>query len=137
MSFPREFRVFDRHRRARSHALSAPLAVSIHRRGAISMSAAAYDAIGKPGAVELLYDRAEQIVGLRPVAPEVGHAYPVRAQGGQPGGPFIVAGRAFTKHFGIDTSVARRLPAIVEDGVLCVDLKASGHNVAGTVVPTR
>lgn len=125
MSDSRGFQVFKRRRDTGSRGFSAPLAVSIHKRGYISMGATAYEAIGRPATVELLFDRAERIVGLRPIPPEVEHAYPVRAQGGKSGGPFIVAGRAFAKYFDIDTAIARRLPARVEDGVLCVDLKES------------
>ena len=41
----------------------------------------------------------------------------------------MVSGTAFTKYWNIDTEVSRRYPALMQDGVLCIDLKAEGTEV--------
>src|SRR6266508_5021599 len=97
--------------------------VTIQKRGTISLNAAAHAMLGSPEAVELLYDPHEKIIGLRPVAKESEHAYPLRAQAGKAVGPYLVSGTAFTKYYKIDTQVSRRWVGHVDNGVLCVDLK--------------
>lgn len=104
--------------------------VTIQRRGSMSFNAAAHAAMGSPEAIEFLYDADERIVGVRGVDPDVEHAYPIRPMG-TARNTFMVSGRAFTQHYGIDTEVARRYPAQMVDGVLCVDLKLPGTEVTG------
>lgn len=99
--------------------------VTIQRRGTISLNASAHDQLGAPDAVELLYDKEEQIVGFRAVPKEAEHAYGLRAAGKT----YIVSGTAFTKYYKIDTSVSKRWPAHMDGDVLCVDLKAEGTEV--------
>jgi hypothetical protein len=99
--------------------------VTIQKRGTISMNRAAYVALDSPDTVELLYDLADRVVGLRAVDHLVEHAYPVRSVGAD-GSSYLIAGTAFTKYYGIDTEVSRRWPAELQDGVLCVDLKEDG-----------
>lgn len=95
--------------------------VTIQKRGNISLNKAAQVALGEPAAVELLYDSAAKIVGMRGVDASVQHAYPLRPQ--KEGiGPYIVAGMAFTRYYDIDTTEARRWTAVVEDGILCINL---------------
>ncbi|WP_369197603.1 hypothetical protein [Streptomyces djakartensis] len=100
--------------------------VTIQKRGTLSLNAAAHALLGKPDAVELLYDRDEQIVGLRAVPKGSEHAYPLRSQGGKSVGPYIVSGTAFAKYYKIDTEVSRRWVASLVDDVLCIDLKQEG-----------
>ncbi len=101
-------------------------AVTIQKRGTMSVNRAAYVALGEPEAVELLYDATEQIVGFRSAKKDMEHAYPMRPQGAKTDGPYIVAGTAFTKYYGIDTTVSRRWHARMEDNILCIDLKEEG-----------
>lgn len=98
--------------------------------GNISLNRAAYEALGQPDAVELLYDRDARIIGLRPVPREVPHAFPLQSRGSVR----VVAGRAFAQHFRIDASVSTRRPAYVEDGVLCIDLRRPGQEVSRPAV---
>ncbi|MFJ4972448.1 hypothetical protein [Streptomyces sp. NPDC088755] len=100
--------------------------VTIQKRGTISLNAAAHALLGKPEAVELLYDREESVVGFRPVPRESEHAYPLRAQNNKSVGPYIVSGTAFVKYYNIDTTVSRRWVASLVGDVLCVDLKHGG-----------
>ena len=106
--------------------------VTIQKRGTISLTASAFVLLGKPEAVELLYDSDEQIVGIRPVDRNVEHAYPLRGMGSKKDDTtYMLSGMAFTKYYGIDTSVARRYAATLEDGILCIDLKTEGTVVIG------
>jgi hypothetical protein len=102
--------------------------VTIQRRGTLALNDAAFDALGQPEAVELLYDAGRRIVGLNPVEPTVEHAYPVRSAGANTY-TRVIAGTAFTTHFGIPTEVSRRWPARLDDGVLCIDLRTDGTEV--------
>jgi hypothetical protein len=110
------FEVFDK----RTVLAPAEPLVTIQKRGFISLNHAAFRALGEPKAVELLYDQAKKVVGLRTAGPGIPTAYPVRPN--TKGTSYIVSGMAFTKHYGIDTTVARRWPAQMKSSVLCVDI---------------
>src|SRR5215212_376396 len=84
-------------------------ALTIYPRGLFSVNRAACNALGDPEAVELLFDRTERLIGLRGVSARVPHAYPVRTQAAS--SSVLVSGRAFARHYGISTDVARRYPA--------------------------
>lgn len=120
-----KFEVFDPQKASR---VVEPF-VSLQRKGTFTLNRAAYDALEQPSHVELLFDREEQVIGFRPVEPSESTAYAVRST--DPTGSFAVAGLAFVKHFGIDTQVARRWPATVDDGVLCVKLGGPGEEIVG------
>lgn len=109
----------------------APLAkapsVTIQKRGLMSLNRAAYALLGEPKAVELLFDKDERIIGLRPIDDAAAHAYPLRPQSSKSdSGPLILAGTAFTQYYNIDTTVSRRWIPTLRDGVLCIDLKQEG-----------
>jgi hypothetical protein len=105
--------------------------VTIQRKGVIAFSKAAYEALAQPEAVELLYDPERQLVGFRSVKPQAEHAYPVRVNGKKTS--HMVSGTLFTRHYGIPTDVARRWPAYMEAGLLCIDLSQPGQEVGSGV----
>lgn len=102
-------------------------AVTFGKRGTLSINKAAHAAVGSPEAVELLFDRSAQIVGIRAADPKSPHAYRLRANAAN--GPFIATATAFCRHYGIKTGVARRWPATLDDGVLCLDLSTEGVEI--------
>jgi hypothetical protein len=106
-------------------------AVTIQRKGVMSFNQAAYDLIGAPKAVELLYDRTERIIGVRAVDPDTPHAYEPRGAVNKDNGPYLVSGTAFVNHYGIDTTTSRRYPVSLQGDVLCIDLKEGGTAVVG------
>lgn len=121
------FEVFDK----RNTSLRRAPSVSIQKRGVISINRAAYTLMDAPECVELLYDRVIAVVGIRGVGDDVPHGYAVRGAGRRAGtGPVMVAGSAFTAFYNIDTTVSRRYPARMDDGVLCIDLDA-GTEIIG------
>ncbi len=120
------FEVFDR----KAATASKNPMVSIQKQGSFSLNKAAYQLLGEPETVELLFDSEEQRIGFRPVSPNSPRAYPVRPQG-KSAATFMIAGQAFTKYYDIDTSVARRYSVEMQDGILVIDLKSESTVVTG------
>jgi hypothetical protein len=105
-------------------------ALTIQKRGALSLNTAAYEALGSPKYVELLYDRDERLIGVRKASAATPHAYSVRGVGNNEA-TRVVSGKAFLSYYGIPRDVARRWIAEVQDGMLVVDLKQPGIEVSG------
>lgn len=104
--------------------------VTVQKRGILSLNKAAHVAMGEPATVELLFDKAEQIIGMRGLSTEKAHAYPVRGVG-KDATTFIVAGTAFTKYYEINTDVSRRFAAEMVRDVLCINLRGDSTIVTG------
>ncbi|HLZ81585.1 MAG TPA: hypothetical protein VKP04_08135 [Ktedonobacteraceae bacterium] len=94
------------------------------------MNLKAYQLLQSPASVELNYDPDEKLVGIRAIKPTDERGYAVRKQGHNNTG-YEVAAQAFTKHWGIDTSIARRYKAYMEGAFLVVDLKQEGEDATG------
>lgn len=120
------FEVFKRQRAP----VSTEPAVTIQKRGTLSLNAAAYESLEAPEAVELLYDRSERLIGMRKANPSTDHAYAVRPLG-KGGRNWLISGRSFSAYYGIPTESARRWSARVDEGMLIVDLKQPGTQVTG------
>lgn len=122
------FEVFEK----RMAPLGKAPSVTIQKRGLFSLNRAAHALLGEPKTVELLYDRAERVVGLRPINEDAPHAYALRPQSSaRDTGPLLLAGTAFTTYYGIDTSVSRRWVPKMQDDILCIDLKEPGVEIIG------
>jgi len=139
-----EFEVFKRNR---SPAIKPP-AVTVMQRGQLSLNEAAFVDLGSPKAVELMYSRADRLIGIRAVDPAEPHAYIPRTAAKNKGhGPYIVSGAAFFSHFGISLDRTTRYKATMQDDILTVDLKTPGVPLTtgesrptdqdGTVPPDR
>jgi len=105
----------------RASPIPRDAALTIYPRGLVSVNRAGCKALGEPEAVELLFDRTEQLIGLRAASPTVPHAYPLRTQTAS--SSVLVSGRAFTRYFGIPTDVARRFRAMMVGDVLAAHVK--------------
>jgi len=118
------FDVFDR---SSAPSPSIPT-LTIQRRGMLSLNRGSYEALGKPAAVELLFNRERRAIAIRPADPSTPRAYAVRAQGAAGGGSntYLIPGAAFTAHYGIDTAVARRYGVERRGEMLFVDLEQEG-----------
>lgn len=95
--------------------------VTMQRRGNFSLNAKAVELLGKPEAVELLYNRDEKLVGFRSATLGAPRAYPLRRQGES--GACMIAGRAFTQNYKIATAEARRFKPEIKEGAIIIDLK--------------
>lgn len=112
---------FKKFRRAYVTSEAVPL-VAVRQRGTLGINRMAYEALGEPKAVELLYAPDEQIIGLQAAERNAPDAYRIRREAE---GRYEVAGVSFLKHYGIPLEKVggRRYRAEVVDGILNVDLK--------------
>jgi len=120
------FEVFDK----RAAVASKHPYVTIQRRGPFSFNKAAYQLMGSPEAVEILYDRDTERIAFLPVSGESPRAFPMRAQGKNEA-THMVSGQAFAKHYELDTSVARRYAVTMEDDMLVLDLRGDSTDATG------
>lgn len=113
---------FEVYKKGSAPTSSVP-AVTIQKRGNISLNKAAYKLMGSPEGVELLWDAENRTIGLRGAALTSPNAYPARPQSSNSDrGPYLIAGAMFMRYIGEDVSVARRwVPELVDD-ILCVNL---------------
>jgi hypothetical protein len=116
-----DFERFDK----RHIAIPGSPFATIQRGGRVmTINRVAYEMLGGPEAVELLYSKQNRVIGVRQVSPKEPYAFPLRAQGrsGKEPSNYLVAIQAFTKHYGIDTSVAMRYPVEMQKGILTIPL---------------
>lgn len=115
---------FETYKRQRLTPSGEPF-ITIQKKGIFSLNRAAYEALGAPDAVELLYNREDRLIGIRKVNKSVGHAYSVRAFG-KSGMTWLVSGTAFLSYYDIPIPDPVRRAARVEKNMLVVDLKDPG-----------
>ena len=117
---------YEVYQRVRPPAISTP-AVTVGKRGQLSLNRAAFEALGSPKAVELLYSRRERRIGIRAVDPEAAHAYrPHTAPKDHGRGPWVISGAAFMTYFNIQQEQTIRYTASVEGNILSISLKDGG-----------
>lgn len=96
--------------------------VSLSPRGVFTLNQPTYDEMGKPEAVEFLYDRTERLIGLRPATKEIPHAYIIRKQ--KTNKSYLIGARPFCFHYKLNVENTVRFKEIkFTDGVLILDLK--------------
>lgn len=108
------FEVFNGYRRRHKEHPE----VTIKKGGEFSLNYKAYALLGEPQNAALLYNRDKRLIGIR-----VGGNIPVRHHTKQ--STYTVAGRAFTKHYDIDTSAVQRYTVSLQDAMLIIDLNSS------------
>jgi hypothetical protein len=116
-----DFERFDQ----RHIAIAGSPFVTIQKSGRVmTINRVAYEMLGSPEAVELLYSTKNRVIGIRKVSKKEPYAFPLRAQGrkGRQPSNYLVAVQAFTKHYNIDTSVAMRYPAEMQEDILTITL---------------
>lgn len=118
--------------RAAAPRTAAPL-VTIQKDGLFSLNEAAFKAMGEPERVEIFYDPNESIIAFAPTIDSNLSGYPLRRQA--TGATWLISGQKFTRHYSIDTAVARRYQVDVDDKILFVDLQ--GPSTLATSGPAR
>lgn len=98
--------------------------ITIQKDGNMTMNAAAFnllrgDSTVEEIPVELLYDKVQRVIGIRP-SDGGPLSYVIRKQANS--ASYIMAGRAFTQFYGIDTSVARRYKGQMFGNILGIRL---------------
>lgn len=119
------FEVFDK----RMAPLAKAPSVTLQKRGIFSINQTAHKLIDAAQTVELLFDKDNKIIALRPSGEP--HAYSLRPQSSRDSGQMILSATAFTQFYGIDTSVSRRYKPYEEDGMLCIALEGPSTVVRG------
>ena len=107
--------------------------ITIQKRGNISLNLPAYEALGSPDHVELLYDRERKLMGIRKTTDSKSQsAYVVRSvtpRNNRPPSSYVLSGIAFAAYYGIPVESAHRWTAQEEDGMLVIDLNTPGLTV--------
>jgi hypothetical protein len=99
--------------------------VSLNRHGRIAMNRVAYSRAGEPAAFQILFDKVNSRIALKPTALSMKHAYPATKKG-RHGGRIICAFRLL-KEFGIkiDETIEFKDPEVDYDGQLILDLRTA------------
>lgn len=103
--------------------------VTLGPKKAILLNDLAYEALGAPTAVELMFDEGQKIIGLKPVEARRPHAFPVKPRKGSR--HRVIRAAAFCTHFGIkiDRTVLFNEIDIDNDGVMKLEI-AKATNVS-------
>lgn len=112
------FQRFERHLR---RPLSQPV-VSLQRKGQFSLNRAAYEALGHPQAVALLFDPDARIVGIQATGQDDLNGFRVR-RGNPRAEHYVFAAKSFADYYGISLEETRRYPAELLDGTLTIRLE--------------
>jgi hypothetical protein len=94
------------------------LQVTLTKRGQIYFNRTVFDALGKPKALILLFDRELRVVGLRPSSTKIKHAYPV----GINRQAYVITAKAFCNEYEIDLSNSTLFDASLVNGALVFEL---------------
>jgi hypothetical protein len=105
-------------------------AITFQRAGVISLNVAAHEALGQPEAVVFLFDRDEQLLGIRAATRDIAHAYRLRKP--VSGDHWLVSAKALMQKHGLGVEHATRYAAEMLGDVLAVDLKGKGTVVRKT-----
>lgn len=110
---------FEKFRRYKVTEGDEPI-VSLHLRGIFALNKNAYDKLGEPEAIEILYAPEEKVIGFQAAPKSSPDAYAVRRNTKT---AFQVEGRGFLKYYNIPKeATGRRYRAEMMDDVLTVNL---------------
>jgi hypothetical protein len=115
------FEVYERQR----VAPSAEPVITIQKKGIFRLNRAAYDAVGAPEAVELLYNRDKRLIAMRKAKPGLPRAFALLTRDSH-GDSWYISGRGFLRFYGIEVARSVRRQAHVENGMLVIDLNDPG-----------
>ena len=98
---------------------------TINRKNTILINGNLHTRLGNPGAVKLLFDRVNSIIGVAPVPETMANSFPVTAPAA--GRHRLIRATPFCRYFGIsiDGTTHFREPEIDENGVLRLNLNAT------------
>lgn len=108
----------------REHVRRSDPAITIRDRGLAVVNAAAWEAIGEPTHVVLLFDKEQQILGFQGASEATPDSYPLAPLSKRDASTRQVSVRALFRHFGIPLGTTRRYRAhVLSHNVLAVDLR--------------
>lgn len=95
--------------------------VAIHLRGIMALNQQAQDALGNPDAIELFYNKEEQVIGMQGAPRSSPDSYAVRHHAKHSS---QISGQSFLEFYDIPPDVrGRRYRAELDEGMLTVDLR--------------
>lgn len=98
------------------------MAVTIDRKGRLVLSTAAHCALGEPRHVALLFDRDTRTIGIQPCDDQADGFLVTTAR--------AVSAAPFVDAFDIPHAHTVRRPAVMRDGILCVETDTEGVAVS-------
>ena len=110
--------------------------VTTQRKEPFSFNRIVYELLGKPEAVELLYDRERERVGFRATSPEQPQAFPLRPIG-KNAATFVVAGQALLQALRSEHLHSPPLPSAAGGQHLALDLRGDSVEVTGPRARSR
>lgn len=115
----------------------AGLYVTMNSKGTIVLNRSAHERLGSPAAFHLLYDSANNTIGLKPTSPAMRNAYPAH-QSGRHGGRKISAYRLVTEcSLHINETLEFPDAEIDTDGILVLNLRTAKISNRALNHPTR
>ena len=109
--------------------------VTIQRQRNLSLNAAAFEALGEPSHVVLLFNEGERMIGIKPAAADVDHAYAVRKQARS--NSWLFSAQAFLNAYHLVGESAVRYAAEKQGDMLVIDLKRQGVAVGRNAASSR
>jgi hypothetical protein len=96
--------------------------VTLGLKGTFFLNRFAYEALGSPTAVEMLFDGNERVIGLKPTDPRRRNAFVIKPHGKR--GYRRLSAAAFMKHYRIknDRTILFENIDLDDDGVLLLDM---------------
>lgn len=115
----------------------AGIYVTLNSKGMIVMNRATHDRLDAPVAYLILYDSANNTIGLKPTGRQIRNAYPA-ARSGRHGGRKIAAYRLLTE-YGLHIKETLEFPdaEIDTDGILVLNLRTAKISNRALNHPTR
>lgn len=103
----------------------AGMYVTMNSKGMIVMNRATHERLGSPAAFNVLYDKANNAIGLKPTIPRLRNAY-TAAKSGRHGGRRVNAYRLLMEHgLCIDQTLTFPDAEIDTDGILVLNLRTA------------
>jgi hypothetical protein len=105
-----------------NHSNRGKVRVTISPKSAILLNRLAFETLGRPAAVELMFDHTYGIIGLKPTKPEAHNAFPVVSAVN--GYYRRINAASFCRHFNIrlEKTMLFLYPTIEPDGVMELNL---------------
>ena len=106
------------------------LRITLNSRGVMLFNKRAYEAMGSPGAVELLFDEGENVIGLKPRDLRFQNAFPFKSKDHGKSKKYsyrILSLSPFCQHFDIKprSTILFTRPDMDNDGTLLLDLSTA------------
>jgi hypothetical protein len=115
----------------------AGIYATMNRKGTIALNRAADERMGSPAAYQLLYDSANNTIGLKPTALSMRNAYPAQ-KSGRHGGRKVNAYRLLTEcSLVIKETLEFPDAEIDEDGILILNLRTAKISNRALMHPTK